>query len=411
MTAVRADAEARVVIVGGGIGGLTAALELERVGVRSIVAEAVHDFAPVGVGITILPHAAEVLGYLGLENALAAGSVLTRHSAFYNRFGQLVYREPAGRAAGHSSPQYSIHRGYLHDVLRRAVLERLGDDALLEGHRVETVVEEDDYVVAKVSRWDGATTSLRGEVVLGADGIHSAVRHQLFPEEGAARYTGITMWRGTTLWPAFLDGATMIRAGCIETGQLVAYPLTGDVNGSGRQLVNWVVEVATPQRSAEGWNVEGRVEDFIEIFEDWHFDWLDVPAMLRAAERVLTYPMVDREPLERWTFGRVTLLGDAAHPMVPRGSNGAGQTILDAHCLAECVAGNSDIGEALGRYEARRRPATSALVEANHVASPDAILSRVHERSGGQPFRRVEDLLPTAEAEEILRRYRSIAGY
>ena len=405
-------AEARVVIVGGGIGGLTAALELERVGVRSVVAEAVRDFAPVGVGITILPHAAEVLGLLGLEDALAGGSILTRHSAFYNRFGQLVYREPAGRAAGYTSPQYSIHRGHLHEVLRGAVVERLGDGALLEGYSVEAVEEEEDHAVATVSRWDGGTTRLCGEVVVGADGIHSAVRRQLFPGEGAARYTGITMWRGTTVWPPFLDGATMIRVGCIETGQLVAYPLANDVDGSGRQLVNWVVELATPQRSAEGWNVEGHVEEFIEVFDDWHLDWLDVPGMLRAAERVLTYPMVDRAPLKKWTFGRVTLLGDAAHPMVPRGSNGAGQTILDARCLAEAVGKSSgDLRPALRAYEARRRPATSAVVEANHVASPDAILTRVHERSGGRPFERVEDLLPPKEAEEILSRYRSIAGY
>lgn len=405
-----ASSDTDALIVGGGIGGLTLALELERIGIRSIVAEAVKDNAPVGLGVTLLPHATECLVRLGLEGELMGGAIVARNIAFYNRFGQLVYTEPVGAAAGVTSPQLQIHRAHLHQILRDAVKSRLGGAALLEGHRVEAVRDDGRSVTAVVSLSDGQSTEITGSFLVGADGIHSTVRRQLVPGEGKPRYSGVTVWRGATWWPSFLDGATMVRVGCVNTGQLVVYPVMTDPSDRSRQLVNWVIELVTPQRSAEAWNVSGRLEDCIGPVRDWSFDWLDVPGLLRSTETILTFPMVDREPLTKWTAGRVTLLGDAAHPMIPRGSNGAGQTILDAHCLAEMLLKHgTDVPGALCAYETRRLPATGALVEANHRSSPDAILTLVHERSPDAPFEDVRDVLRPGEAEEILRRYEKIA--
>lgn len=403
--------DAEVLIIGGGIGGLAAALQLHRVGIPSIILEAVSEFGFVGVGITLLPHASQQLAILGLEPDLARKCVLTRESVFYNRFGQLVYREAAGRFAGYDHPQYSIHRSHLHQVLLRAVTDRLGAEAVRSGHRVRAVDAGAEAVDVEVDRADGTAVKLRAGVAVAADGIHSVVRSQLFPAEGPPRYSGVTMWRGTSVWPAFLTGASMVRAGSLATGQLVCYPVVADVNGKGSQLVNWVVELETAQRVGRAWTQRGSLQDFITPFEDWHFDWLDVSAMLAAADTIWEYPMVDQDPLPRWSHGRLTLLGDAAHPMVPRGSNGAGQTILDGRALADCLAAErNDPVSALVRYDELRRSATAAVVRASRTSSPDSILRTVYERTGDRPFDRIEDVISHTELTQMSEAYRQVAG-
>ncbi len=403
--------ESDVFIVGAGIGGLTAALELHRVGIACRVVEAVDTFAPVGVGINILPHGAKLLGELGLEAELTARAVLTQESIFFNRFGQLIYREPCGRYAGYTDPQYSIHRADLHDVLLTAVISRLGPDAVLTGHRVESVVDDGDRVHLDISRIDSTRTTLRGRAVVAADGINSVVRKQLFPEEGPPRYSGVMMWRGVTVWPSLLTGASMIRAGWLNGGKMVIYPIRNDVDEHGRQLVNWVAEVETIQRAPRDWTRAGRLEDFAAHFAEWRFDWLDVPAMLAATEGVLEYPMVDQDPLPRWSHGRITLLGDAAHPMVPRGSNGAGQAILDARAIAEAlIADPHDPAAAFIAYEGQRRPATEAVVLTNRTSPPDAILREVYERTGDKPFDNLADIVSVEELRDIAEAYNQVAG-
>jgi 2-polyprenyl-6-methoxyphenol hydroxylase-like FAD-dependent oxidoreductase len=397
-----------VLVVGAGIGGLTTALELHRAGISCRVAEAAAAFAPAGVGINILPHAARQLGELGLEGRLSPRAVLTRESVFYNRFGQFIYAEPAGRAAGYPDPQYSIHRADLHEVLLGAVTERLGAGAVSTGHRVTRVDQDDRRAVARVERADGTTTDLEAD----ADGIHSAVRAQLFPDEGPPRYSGVTMWRGVSVWPPILTGASMIRAGWLATGKLVIYPIRNHADGRGRQLVNWVAELETPQRVDRDWTQRGDIRDFLPCFADWRFDWLDVPAFLRASTVLLEYPMVDAEPLPRWSHGRVTLLGDAAHPMVPRGSNGAGQAILDARAVADALAASpADPVAALAAYDDRRRAATAAVVLANRRSPPDAILREVYERTGDRPFERLEDYVTVEELARITEDYKRVAGF
>lgn len=402
-----------VAIVGGGIGGLTLALALARHRIRCRVYEAAPEIKAVGVGINILPHASRILSDLGLADELARVAVITKESAFFNRFGQLIYREPAGRNAGYAFPQYSIHRGDLHLVLLAAAKRAIGHDRIFTGYRCTGVDQDED---AAIARFVDATTGAslppqRADAVIACDGLHSAIRKQLYPDEGPPLYSGVNMWRGVTKWQPFLTGASMVRAGWHTPGKMVIYPIRNHVDAAGNQLVNWVAEIETPSHQERDWNRRGRLEDFLGAFEDWHFDWLDVPELIRGAETVLEFPMVDQEPLVRWTFGRITLLGDAAHPMVPRGSNGAGQAIIDARTLADLLAQSSDPERALERYEALRLPATSNVVLMNRTNPPDAIVREVVERTGDRPFENIDDVISPQELQEFLDAYKRVAGY
>ena len=396
-----------VIVIGAGIGGLTLALELHRRGLGCKVFEAAPEIKPLGVGINLLPHSMKALAALGLEPALSKLAVETKEACFYNRFGQLIYREPLGRAAGYADPQLSIHRADLHQVLLEAVRARLGRDAVVLGRKCIAFGQDDHGIAARFA--DEST--VRGAVLVGADGIHSAVRKQLYPGEGGPVYSGVNMWRGVSRWAPHLSGASLVRAGWLATGKMVIYPIRNDVDAEGRQLVNWVFEVETPEHERWDWNKPASVADFIYRISDWHFDWLDVPEMVRAAEQVLVYPMVDKDPLPRWSFGRATLLGDAAHPMYPRGSNGAGQAILDAAALAECLAGSADRIAALTEYDSQRRDATARVVLQNRSSPPDAILREVYQRTGDKPFERIADVISEAELRTISDGYKRVAGY
>jgi 2-polyprenyl-6-methoxyphenol hydroxylase-like FAD-dependent oxidoreductase len=403
----RAEGETRmdVLIAGAGIGGLTLALQLHAAGIQARVLEAAPRLDPLGVGINVLPHASRELHRLGLGPALDACAVRTREAVFYNRFGQLIYSEPLGATAGYRWPQYSIHRGDLQRTLANAVHERLGSDAILLDTRVTGFEQDNSGVTVRTE--DGGDA--RADVLVGCDGVHSAVRARVYPGEGGLRYSGCTMWRGATRWPAFLSRGSMVRAGWLATGKMVIYPIRE--LDDGHQLVNWVAELETPQRGDRDWLRGGAVADMIEPFADWHFDWLDVPALIAATEQVLEYPMVDQEPLPRWSFGRVTLLGDAAHPMVPRGSNGAGQAILDTRALTDALHTHSDPVEALTRYDEQRREATARVVRLNRTNPPDAILREIYQRTGDRPFSRLADVITHAELDAVLHRYRDVAGY
>lgn len=398
-----------VTIVGGGIAGLTTALALHRRGIDATVYEATPQLETIGVGINILPHASRVLHELDLSGTLDSVAVLTKESAFFTRFGQLIYTEPAGRFAGFRYPQYSIHRGDLQQLLADAVRERLGEDRLVLGHRAVSVRDEDRQA-STIFETDTGRVTVGSDAVLACDGVHSALRRQLYPNESSLHHTGITMWRGVTVWDPVLSGATMVRAGWFPRGKLVMYPIRQNVDGEGRQLVNWLAEVAVEGDSVRDWSRVGRLEDFLSYYADWHFDWCDVPAFLSAAEMILEYPMVDQEPLGRWSVGRVTLLGDAAHPMVPRGSNGAGQAILDAESVARCLAAHKEVSDALLAYEAERREATTQVVLTNRVNPPDAILREVYERSGDRPFSTIDEVISQGELRSISDRYKQISG-
>ena len=405
------SSSAEVLIVGGGIGGLTLALELHRLGIACRVYESAPEIKAVGVGVNLLPHATKVMGELGLVPALERVAVETAEAAFFNRFGQLIYREPLGRRAGYEWPQLSIHRGDLQVVLLDAVKARLGEDRLHLGWHCEGF-SQDEHAVSLKFRDNGF---VKGRAAIACDGIHSMIRRQLYPDEGEPRYSGVNMWRGVTRWKPILTGATMIRAGWLKTGKLVHYPIRNNVDetidGTRRQLVNWLWEIETPQYKRWDWNRVAKVEDFIKDVEGWRFDWLDVPAFFRAAEVVLEYPMVDKDPLPAWSFGRVTLLGDAAHPMVPRGSNGAGQAILDARVLGDCLLKQSDPVAALKSYESHRLQPTSTIVLENRRNPPDAILREVYERTGDKPFGKIDEVISVDELKALTDRYKRVAGY
>jgi len=400
-----------VVIVGAGIGGLTLALALHRAGIACRVYDAAAELQPLGVGINVLPHATAALATLGVLAELERVAVVTREGAFFNRFGQLVYSEPLGRWAGHATPQLSIHRGDLQGVLLAAVRERIGADRVLVGHACAGVDDGGDRVRVRFRDPGGAQLAdAAGAAAVGCDGIHSAVRKQLYPDEGPPRWSGVNMWRGVVPHAPVLGGATMVRAGWLAVGKMVIYPVRNDIDADRRQLVNWVAELECKEPVRQDWNARGSLDEVFPTFADWHFDWLDVAELIRSTDTVLAYPMVDRDPLPRWSFGRVTLLGDAAHPMLPRGSNGAGQAILDAICLAERLALRGVGAQALSEYDAIRNPATAQVVLANRSTPPDAILREVHERSGDKPFARLEDVVSREELANIAENYKQIAG-
>ncbi len=406
------ESNEEILIVGGGIAGLTFGLCLQSNDIPCRILEKAPEIKPLGVGINVLPHATRVLHDLGLEVALKDTAIQTGEASFFNRFGQLIYTDPLGVAAGYATPQYSVHRGDLQQVLADAFVARAGGDKLMAGVSCIGVTYNGDGVSLQLE--DSAGTPLpllSGRAVVACDGIHSNIRKQLHPEEGPPRYSGFNMWRGVTRWTPILSGATMIRAGWLQTGKMVIYPIRDNIDADGHQLVNWVAELARPLvKEPRDWSKPGRVEDFIAAFEDWHFDWLDVPGLIRGSEIVLDFPMVDQDPLPFWTRGRITLMGDAAHPMVPRGSNGAGQAILDAECLANLLT-TEDPASAFRTYENERLEATSKVVLTNRVAPPDALIKEVIERTGDKPFDNIDNVISKAEMAAFQQRYKEVAGY
>jgi 2-polyprenyl-6-methoxyphenol hydroxylase-like FAD-dependent oxidoreductase len=402
-----------IIIVGAGIGGLTLGLALHAAGVPCRIFESAADIRPIGVGINLLPHATRELAALGLEADLAKLAIATADATFFNRFGQLIYQEPLGRAAGYAHPQFSIHRGDLQLVLLDAFRSRAGADRLITGHHCTGVEQDESGVSVHFSDGPGGASrsTVRGRVAIACDGINSAVRKQLFPDEGEPRYSGVNMWRGVTRWKPILSGASMVRAGWLSHGKMVIYPIRHASEADGLQLINWVAEIETPVYRKRDWNRPGSIDDFIGAFADWHFDWLDVPAFIRAADHVLEFPMVDQDPLPRWSFDRITLLGDAAHPMVPRGSNGAGQAILDARALTSALLEHGDAVAALAAYEKQRLEATTRIVLTNRTNPPDAILREVFQRTHDQPFAAIEDVISRDELVALSEGYKRIAGY
>lgn len=403
-----------VLVIGAGIGGLAAALSLHQIGMACRVYESVDRLEPLGVGINVLPHAVRELTELDLDAELARMAIPTAGLAYHSKRGQPIWSEPRGLAAGYRWPQYSIHRGELQMVLYRAVVARLGAGAIRTGHHLALFEPHGDGVTAHfVDRRTGADLGpAEGRLLIAADGIHSAVRRQLFPGEGPPIWNGCVLWRGITEAAPFLDGRTMIMAGH-ERQKFVCYPISRVAHERGRAVANWVAELKfRPDHEwrREDWNRPGRHADFLPAFEGWRFDWLDVPGLIRSAPACFEYPMVDRDPLERWTHGPVTLLGDAAHPMYPIGSNGASQAILDARVLAREIRAQGATPAALEAYEAERNPATARIVRANRGNGPEQVMQLVEERAP-DGFLRIEDVLSAAELEEAAAGYKRIAGF
>ncbi|MEM9470473.1 MAG: flavin-dependent oxidoreductase [Pseudomonadota bacterium] len=406
----------KIVIVGGGIGGLAAALMLHDRGIRAEVYERSAEIRELGVGINTLPHAIRELANIGLLEALDSVAIRTHELIYQNRQGQTIWQELRGMDAGLDMPQFSIHRGRLQGVLRDAVIERLGPEAIRTGHACTGVKQANGSATAIFQTADSQELAVEGDAVVACDGIHSVVRGQFYPDQGDPNWNGIMLWRGACLWQPFLTGRSMVIAGGMEA-KLVLYPIANDARPDGKVLMNWAVAAklgdgSTPMPRREDWNREGVMSELLPFVENtFTLDVLDPLALIRDTGTFYEYPMCDRDPVEQWTFGRVTLLGDAAHPMYPVGSNGASQAVLDARCLADRIAeSNGDVAAALKAYETERLPATSEIVRQNRGGGPERVIDLVNSRAP-DGFERLQDVAGQEELEAVVRGYQKTAGF
>lgn len=396
-----------VIIIGAGIGGLSLALELHLRGHHCHVYEAAPEIKAVGVGINIQTYAARELHRLGLASKLAEAAMQPLEIAYANSTGQIMFREPLGVNAGCPVPQYSIHRAALHRILLEAVAERLGPDAIRLGHKCIGFNQNDLGVTAF---FDGDNQSVTGDFLVGCDGIHSTIHHQLYPGTESIRHAGVMMWRGITRGISLLDHRTMVRSGRIETGKLVAYPVR-DPDQPEEIMVNWVAELQTNAYPTQDTYRLVELSSVPDVFLNWKFDWMDGSALVRNAEFILQLPMSDGDPLPRWSHDRVTLLGDAAHPMYPVGSNGAGQAIVDASVLAACIDTVDDEIAALIAYDDLRRPLTADVVRRDREGGPDVVLDAIHALTNNeQRTRETAALSNEQQIATLLRDYQTGIG-
>jgi 2-polyprenyl-6-methoxyphenol hydroxylase-like FAD-dependent oxidoreductase len=404
----------KVIIVGAGIGGLTTALMLHARGIACEVFEQSDQVRELGVGINTLPHAIKELAGLGLLERLDAVAIRTYELFYTNRFGQEIWREPRGLDAGYDVPQFSIHRGRLQSVIHQAVRARLGESRIHTGHRLGAFRQDEGGVAAYFFDRGGAhRATAHGDVLIGADGIHSAVRETLYPNEGPARWNGAMLWRGALDWPSFLTGRSMIVAGGMAA-KLVVYPIA-EGSREDRKLTNWAVvariaDGATPPPNKEDWSRPGRMEELSPHIKRFEIAHVDAQALIEATPEFWEYPMCDRDPLPCWSHGRVTLLGDAAHPMYPVGSNGASQAILDARALADLLAGAEHATHALWAYEQARLPPTAQIVRMNRSGGPEGVIDAVEARAP-DGFANIDDVISFEERMAIVRGYAATAGF
>lgn len=401
-----------VLIAGGGIAGLTMALTCHQVGVPAVVLESVRTLAPLGVGINLQPNAVRELIELGLEDDLDAIGIEATEWALVGRNGNDVWSEPRGRSAGYRWPQYSVHRGELQMLLYRKAVERLGQDAVRTAHRVTGYRNTPDGVVAQVDTRNGSTTEINGSILIAADGLHSAVRSQMHPTQPDPHWEGAVLWRGATYGPPIRSGACFTLVGSLDQ-RFIHYPISAPDPSTGLQLQNWIAELAfDPEQGwrESDWNRQVDIDTFLPAFDEWTFDWLDIPGLVRGAPAVWEFPMVDRDPVDRWVDGRVCLMGDAAHVMYPVGSNGASQAIVDARVMGAAMLDHGVGTGALQAFESKLIEPMSSLVLRNRGNGPVGILGIVDERCGGV-FENIDDVIPRHEIEAFMANYKAAAGF
>lgn len=403
----------KVIIAGGGIGGLAAALTLHQIGVPCVVYEAAREMRPLGVGINLQPNAVRELLDLGITEADLDGVGLpAKEWALVGLNGNDIYAEPRGKAAGYRWPQYAVHRGRFHMLLHARVVERLGADAVQLGRRVTSYRKTADGVVATLEHADGGSSEVTGALLIGADGIHSAVRAQMHPNQPPIHWGGAVMWRGTTWGKPTRSGASFIGLGT-HRHRVVIYPISHPDPATGLSMLNWIAEVTLD--NADGWKQQGwfrqvPTSEFAHHFDGWVWDWLDVPAMIREADSAYENPMIDRDPVSTWRDGPVLLIGDAAHAMYPTGSNGGTQAIVDARELGAAMVAHGATEAALAAFDAKLCGPISQLILRNRGAGPFGLLNLVDERCGGT-FDNIDDVIPPAERAAFMAGYKAAAGF
>ncbi|ADZ71518.1 Monooxygenase FAD-binding protein [Polymorphum gilvum SL003B-26A1] len=401
-------------IAGGGIGGLATALTLHQIGVPCVVFESVREMRPLGVGINLQPNAVRELCDLGIgTDALDRVGLPAKEWALVGLNGNDIYCEPRGLLAGYRWPQYAVHRGLFHVLLHDTLVARAGAGAVRLGCRVTGYeTNADGNVTALIERADGSSARETGTLLIGADGIHSAVRAQMHPDQPPIHWGGAIMWRGTTQARPIRTGSSFVGLGT-HRQRMVIYPISHPDPASGLATINWIAEVTVD--GSEGWKASGwfrpiAIDDFIAHFEDWRWDWLDVPALLRGADVAYENPMIDRDPVPTWRDGPVALMGDAAHAMYPTGSNGASQAIVDARVLGACLVEHGVTAEALAAYDDRLCGPISQVILRNRGAGPFGLLNLVDERCGGA-FDDIDAVIPPDERAAFMAGYKAAAGF
>lgn len=401
-----------IAIIGAGPGGLITALRLHQQGIAPTIYETVPELKPLGVGVDIKVYGTKEIEEIGLLEEFRAMSVDAVDSIFYNHFGQEIYAEKCGVHMGYEHEQRFVHRGYLQMLFYRTVLERLGEDAVVLGARVVSYEQDETGVTLSIEHRDGRTERVRHDAAIAADGINSAVRRQMHPRLSEPHYSGITMYRGTTLREPFRDGHTILHIGDPRISSMVVYPIADDFEGTGKQLVNWVVE-AERDETVEDWNQVGSVDEILPYYESVDIDFIDIPQLIREAREVYLFPLIRHDPLDTWVDGRVALLGDAAHAMYPRGGNGVCQAFLDARVVAEQLGKHEDPHEAFLAYDAERREPVNRIVMNMRGEGYEVVRRMVAERTDGKPLvarEQIEEVLPLAEADEIFSNYHRLVG-
>ena len=403
-----------VIIAGGGIGGLATALTLHQIGVPCIVFEAAREMRPLGVGINLQPNAVRELYDLGItEEHLDRVGLPAREWALVGLNGNDIYSEPRGLLAGYNWPQYAVHRGHFHMLLHEKVIERIGPEAVRLGSRVTGYRKHADGTMsALIEEIDGSTSEATGTLLIGADGIHSAVRAQMHPAQPPIHWGGAVMWRGTTWAKPIRTGSSFVGLGT-HRQRIVFYPISQTNPQTGLAMINWIAEVTMD--NTEGWKQRGwfrqvSIDDFLHHFENWIWNWLNVPALIRQANTVFENPMIDRDPVPTWRDGPVALLGDAAHAMYPTGSNGGSQAIVDARVLGAAIVEHGVTQEALAAYDNKLCGPISQLILRNRGAGPFGLLNIVDERCGGT-FDNIDDVIPPQERAEFMAGYKAAAGF
>jgi 2-polyprenyl-6-methoxyphenol hydroxylase-like FAD-dependent oxidoreductase len=403
-----------VIVAGGGIGGLATALTLHQIGVPCIVFDSVRELRPLGVGINMQPNAVRELFDLGItREELDRVGLPAKEWALVGLNGNDIYAEPRGQLAGYNWPQYAVHRGQFHMLLHDKVVERIGPHAVRLGHRVTGYRKNPDGSVnALVEQVDGSKLEASGTLLIGADGIHSAIRAQMHPNQPPIHWGGAIMWRGTSWAKPIRSGASFVGLGT-HRQRMVFYPISQPDSRTGLSMINWIAEVTAD--NTEGWKQRGwfrqvGIDDFVHHFESWVWDWLDVPALIRQSDVAFENPMIDRDPVATWQDGPVALLGDAAHAMYPTGSNGGSQAIVDARVLGAAMVTHGVTPEALAAYDAKLCGPISQLILRNRGAGPFGLLNIVDERCGGT-FDNIDDVIPPKERAEFMAGYKAAAGF